>query len=78
MCGKYSLTKFSNFLIVLRVEIAIFSLSVLRMEIATTFKAESGSNFRAWHNNEKICELCNYIFHTLQHFSTKFWDFTTF
>ena len=34
MCGKYSLTKFANFLI------------VLRTEIATTFKAESGSNFR--------------------------------
>ena len=37
MCGKYSLTKFANFLII-----------VLRTEIATTFKAESGSNFRAY------------------------------
>ncbi len=30
MCGKYSLTKFASFLII-----------VLRTEIATTFKAES-------------------------------------
>ena len=47
MCGKYSLTKFANFLII-----------VLRTEIATIFKAESGSN------NEKICKLCKAIFST--------------
>ena len=35
MRGKYSLTKFANFLII-----------VLRAEIATIFKAECGSNFR--------------------------------
>ncbi len=52
MCGKYSLTKFANFLI------------VSRAEIATIFKAESGSNFRAYHNNEKICKLCKAIFST--------------
>ncbi len=33
MCGKYSLTKFANFLII-----------VLRTEIATTVKAEKGEN----------------------------------
>ena len=33
MCGKYSLTKFANFLII-----------VLGAEIATIFKAESGGS----------------------------------
>ena len=34
LCGKYSLTKFANFLI------------VLRTEIATTFGPKNGCNFR--------------------------------
>ena len=51
MCGKYSLTKFANFLII-----------VLRAQIATIFKAESGNNLRTLHNNEKICKLCKAIF----------------
>ena len=36
MCGKYSLTKFANFLII-----------VVRTEITTTFGLKSGSNLRA-------------------------------
>ncbi len=53
MCGKYSLTKFANFLIIM-----------LRTEIATTFGLKNGSNFRPQHNNEKICKLCKAIFST--------------
>ncbi len=52
MCGNYSLIKFANFLII-----------VLRAEIGT-IKAESSSNFRTLHNNEKICKLCKAIFST--------------
>ena len=51
MCGKYSLTKFANFLII-----------VLRVEIVTTFGSKNGSNFRTQHNNEKICKHCKAIF----------------
>ena len=48
---KNSRTKFANFLII-----------VLHAEIATIFKAESDSNLRTLHNNEKICKLCKVIF----------------
>ncbi len=51
MCEKYSLTKFATSLII-----------VLRAQIATIFKAESGRNLCTLHNNEKICKLCKAIF----------------
>ncbi len=63
MCGKYSLAKFANFLII-----------VLRAQIATIFKAESGIAICA--RNTIMRKFANfarlYIFRTLQHFQPNF------
>ncbi len=50
MCGKYSLTKFANSLII-----------VLRAEIATTFGSKMVA-ISARNTNEKTCKLCKAIF----------------
>ena len=62
MCGKYSLTKFENFLVYI---------TVLCAEIVATFGSISTSD----KNIENLQTLRGYIFHILQHFTTKFWDF---
>ena len=55
-----------------------FLIIVLRWEVVTIFEpkvvAISARNAIMW----IICKLCKAIFHTLQHFSTKFLNFTTF
>ncbi len=67
MCGKYNLTKFAIFLII-----------VLRAEFVTTFGSEMVTISA---RNTIIINLRTsqgYIFRILQHFATKFWNFTTF
>ena len=63
MCGKYSLTEFANFLII-----------VLRAEIVATFgsKMETISPRNTIMRKFANFVRLQYIFHTLQHFSTKF------
>ena len=51
---------------------------VLRTEIATTFGSKNGNNFLQNVENLQLRASQCYIFHTLQNFSTKFWNFTTF
>ena len=62
MCGKYSLTKFAYFLII-----------VLRAEIATTFCSKVTAISA---RNTKI--FARLHFPILQDFVTKFWNFTSF
>ena len=62
MCGKYSLTKFANFLII-----------VLRAEIATTFGSKMVTISVRNTIIRKPANFARFIFRILQHFATKFW-----
>ena len=68
MCGKYSLTKFTNFLII-----------VLYAEIATTFGSKMVAiSIYVIQKYRKFAKFESYVFCILQDFVTKFWNFTTF
>ncbi len=70
MFGKYSLTKFANFFII-----------VLRAEIVTTFgsKMVTISTRNTKYNVIQNIEASQgYIFRILQDFAIKFWHFTSF
>ena len=68
MCGKYSLTMFANFLII-----------VLRAAIVTIFEPKGVAIFIRNTIMRKFANFVRlYIFQTLQHVSTKFWNLTTF
>ena len=66
MCGKHSVTKFANFLII-----------VLRAESVTTFGSKMVTIF-ARNTMRKFANFVRLYLPHIQHFSTKFWNFTTF
>ena len=62
-CGRYSITKFVNFLVIL-----------LRAEIVTTFESKMVTIYARNTIMRKFVNFVRHIFYIFQHFATKFWN----